>query len=102
MVGSRVSTEWEGSLMNTIWKYSVVTAKTRQCFEMPVGAKVLHVAEQNGLICLWAQVDPYETNLDSRYFHVVGTGNKIPDKAGEFVGTALVGEFVFHLFEEKQ
>lgn len=84
--------------MRTVWKYTVNTMYNKQHFSMPEGAKVLHVDEQNGLICLWAEVNVYSREV-SRYFYIIGTGRKIPDEVGDFLGTALIDGLVFHVFE---
>lgn len=73
----------------------------RQEVEMPEGAEIVHAAEHQGSICLWAVVDP-DAQTESRRFVVVGTGQEVGDgwAEHEFVGTAMVGEFVWHVFED--
>lgn len=70
-------------------------------FQMPVGAKVLFVHEQNGNPCMWALVDP-EAPTEIRAFRMVGTGHLVDDITDEsYCGTALLlqGSFVIHIFE---
>lgn len=70
---------------------------------MPVGAKVLSVDVQNGIVCLWALVDESVSEREMRRFLVVGTGRGFtPTKPISFVGTVLLmnGELVLHVFEE--
>ncbi|MGJ8680497.1 DUF7352 domain-containing protein [Paraglaciecola sp.] len=82
-----------------IWKYTLTPAIL---IEIPKGAEILSVAEQNNEICLWALVDP-NAELEAREFHVFGTGHNITIKGFDFIGTALLenGSLVFHVFEFK-
>lgn len=68
---------------------------------MPEGAKILHVAEQAGSICLWAEVETQATQKQ-RHISVYGTGQRMPDNPGTFIGSVLlhVGALVFHIYEE--
>lgn len=74
--------------------------KSRQMIEMPKGARIVSVANQEGRICIWALVDSEEENVDAVEVFIVGTGNPnpIPDDAKNFIGTVLMGEFVWHVF----
>lgn len=82
-----------------IWKF-ILPVLDMPTVEMPVGAKVLTVASQNDLLCVWATVDP-ETSLEMRQFCVRGTGHTLTDDEGAYVGTAMFqqGALVFHVFE---
>lgn len=89
--------------MKMVYKYPVSNYLTH---EMPKGAKVLHVHEQNGDICLWALVDvpkpPQNPEWERRKFIALATGDKIPDDwTVEYVGTVHMhgGALVFHVFE---
>ncbi len=84
--------------MKTIWKF-ILQPKIR--IEVPCGAKILSVACQCDQICMWALVDP-EAEKELRLFAVYGTGHKVPDNPGTFIGTVLMhgGSLVFHVFEE--
>ena len=84
--------------MRVVHKYPVdiddyVTA------QMPVGAEVIHVAEQHGRLCLWASVDPTLT-LEERRFRIAGTGHHIRGAIGSHIGSVLLagGDLVFHVF----
>lgn len=83
--------------MKTIWKF---TLEPNCTLEMPIGAEILTVQEQNGHAQMWALVDPYAEN-EEREFAVYGTGHKIPDSPGAYVGTFQLNEgtLVFHVFE---
>ena len=65
---------------------------------MPKGATVLSVANQQDTLCLWAMVDPAAPEV-FREFDVLGTGKAIPEWERVFIGTVLIGQFVWHVFE---
>ena len=84
----------------TIWKYPLRLSEL-QDIEMPVGAHILHVAEQFGTLCMWAIVDPLAEKRPRR-FAIVGTGHPAPDDVDTIhVGSAVCdgGRFVWHVFE---
>lgn len=84
--------------MKTIWKYTLDRVDLRW-LEMPVGAKILHVAMQNGEVTIWAVVLP-NAEREKRAFRVVGTGNPFPDAdKWAHIGTVFDGPFVWHVFE---
>lgn len=81
--------------MTTIWKFPV---RTDAAVMMPVGARILHVANQPYVgPCLWAEIDP-DAPEEPRQFAVVGTGQMVPEGASH-LGTWLDGQFVWHLYE---
>jgi len=84
-----------------IWKFklfegchAITSAVT---IEMPKGAKVLSVKNQNGNLCLWALCDSRDTVM--RTFDIIGTDNPINKTLGTFVGTCIMEDFVWHIFE---
>lgn len=88
--------------MFSVWKFELAV-EDYPVIKMPVGAKVLSVAERGEFgnrLDVWALVDP-DAPMQDRRFRVVGTGHPFPD-ADEcrFVGTVQtrVG-LVWHLFE---
>lgn len=81
--------------MNKIYKYSLNRHDTS--VQLPAGANVVHAAEQNGTICLWAMVDP-DKPLETRKFSVVGTGWDIEGRAC-YIATVHEGPFVWHILE---
>lgn len=86
--------------MKQVWKFPLFMGSGN--IEMPVGAEILHVAEQNGQMCLWALVDPHALS-EGRRFMVIGTGHEIVEPVLRHIGTALMfgGSLVFHAFEVK-
>lgn len=86
-------------MARTIFKYALPTESlgAHAELEMPE-AKILTVHAQYGNVILWAEVDT-ETPLTKRYFTVCGTGSDVPPDA-IYVGTAFVGPFVWHVYED--
>lgn len=88
-------------MKQTIWKYQVNPKITK--FNMPKGAEILTVQNQNGIPCIWALVNP-ENEEEERYFEVFGTGHDVPVDIGierKYINTFQLegGSLVFHLFE---
>lgn len=87
--------------MSAIWKYPL-ELQDRQIVQMPDGAELLHVADQDGVLCVWARVDEQRPPTD-RIIYVRGTGHPVERKAdGEihrYVGSAQQGYFVWHVFD---
>jgi hypothetical protein len=83
--------------MKTIWKWKLGPETT---IDMPHGAKLLAVQDQNGEPHLWALVDP-SAKTYPRTFRVYGTGHNMPDEPGQYVGTVQMqgGAMVVHVFE---
>lgn len=84
--------------MSVVWKYDLPDRVTRR--QMPAGAKPIHVAEQHGMIRLWAIVEP-DNPPEERGFIVVGTGHEFDPAGLQLIGSLLTpgGTFVFHVFE---
>ena len=83
--------------MTTIWKYQLSIVDECQVIEMPVGAEIVHVDAQCGAPCMWVLLSP-EKPKEERRFVVYGTGHKI-NALGPYVGTVLISQFVWHIFE---
>ena len=82
-----------------IWKYRLGTSVEN--IKMPRDAKILSVEVQYDSIAIWAIVDPEEI-LVVRNFLVIGTGHFLEEELFDFpfIGTVLLGTFVFHIFDE--
>ena len=83
--------------MSVIYKYVL----TPECsIDMPKGAKILHLGNQNERICLWVILNP-DNELEKREFTIVGTGHKFCDENLNYIGSVQLhgGELVFHAFE---
>jgi len=87
----------------TIWKiklpYTLSVTK-----ELPGFIKALHVHEQGGQVCVWVLLDSGSEVLHRVKFQTVGTGwdcgsSKVD---GDYIGSAHVDEFVWHVFMKVQ
>lgn len=89
--------------MQEVWKFRIPVGDLAG-IAMPRGAKVLYVAAQREIPCLWALVDP-SALPDFRRFRLVGTGDPIEENPDLLVycGSFMMhdGTPVFHLFEIK-
>ena len=68
---------------------------------LPVNAKVLRVAAQNGIPTMWMLHNTNTEVVTARTFRVYGTGHEILDiESLIYVGTFELNRFVWHVFEE--
>lgn len=86
--------------MKTIWKYSLNPADYTD-ITMPLGARVLTAQVQDGVICIWAEVDPNASPETTHRFTLCATGQQIATYPGDYVGTVQLsgGRFVFHVYD---
>ena len=72
---------------------------------LPKGAKILKVALQRDIACLWALVDPLAP-LEPRTFRMAGTGHPITEavESLNYIDSFMMqnGALVFHVFEVKE
>ena len=80
-----------------VWKATLLLVDGPQPVDMPDGAHVVHVGEQNGYPTLWFEVDA-ERRIVPRRFGVYGTGHLIPASATH-VGSYVTPPFVWHIYE---
>lgn len=80
-----------------VWKFELLL-DDEFTIEMPAGAEVVHVREQDNRPCLWVLVDP-DAPKERRTFRTRGTGQDATD-AGRYLGSYQLhnGTFVGHLF----
>lgn len=87
--------------MKTIWKYPFHVSDYVS-IEMPRGAQILPHVEAAGqtMLVVWAKVDT-DQPTETMTLAVVGTGNTLPTFSdhGTYIGTALAGPFVWHVFQ---
>ena len=91
--------------MKTIYKYPLELTD-RQAVSMPLVSKILSVGNQNGTICVWAEVDSGAPHNRVYEFRIVGTGNPIdfstkPNETSwpyNFLGTVIMNPFVWHVY----
>ena len=84
-----------------VYKYPF-THEATPTIELPLGYKILHFAYQHDSPTVWALVNP-DNDVENVNFRLFGTGYDIDysPSALEFIGTAMTGAFVFHLFRYK-
>lgn len=83
--------------MKTIYKYTLSSPQNE--VDLPREFKILHLALQNEIPCLWAEVDDIKP-LIRMTVTFYGTGHIVPDNAGNYIGTVLMhdGSLVFHAY----
>lgn len=89
--------------MKTIYKYKLTMIDKE--IPLPIGAIILDVKSQSGIICLWIEVDT-KAETEVRKFHIFATGDNLISKNGilYYIGSAIflsLGE-IFHVYEEIQ
>lgn len=91
----------------TIFKYQMPVLE-QFSMELPEGAEILRVADQNGMFWLWALVDIRKPNT-TRNFRAFKCGAPIPDEIDfdnlEYLGWAAVFvqmELALYIFEEHE
>ena len=97
--------------MKRIYKYVLDTAldvvgapKFPYTMELPKGTAILSCGIQNKEnICVWAKVDPNQTEMVEVGFYIIGTGLPIPDDIDnglQYIGTVMIsdGLYVYHVF----
>lgn len=82
--------------MRTIYKYPLIVGFNG--ISLPLEAEVVHIAEQNGQLQMWVeQADCGQ--LSQRQFNVYGTGHYIYNDNEMHLATVIVGDFVWHVYE---
>lgn len=88
--------------MRTVWKFPLDVKDGTQIVSMPVGSKIVCVAQQGDCPTIWAEVESVKTLVD-RHFVVVGTGHPMPDVPVSHRGTCFHrGGLVWHIYEVAQ
>jgi hypothetical protein len=71
---------------------------------LPIGAKVLHIAEQKGQLRIWVEMSVADLRVvHTRRLLVLSTGDPVPDTAIH-LGTAICsdGELMWHVYEVRR
>lgn len=89
--------------MKTIWKFPMTVADEQE-IALPYGFELLSVQTQRETPCLWALVDPENTEEELLLVCMYGTGHTITRTTGAFLGTFQIanGSLVFHVFTERK
>jgi hypothetical protein len=81
--------------VRTVYRY--VVPVNDEAHEIELSGPIVHVAARSmGNVEFWALVGEQESLV--RTFQVFGTGHPLPHQA-KYIGTALAGPLVWHLFE---
>ena len=83
-----------------IYKYSLALLGEQQ-LELPLGAKVISVMNQDDTIVVYALIDPDEQTTHMVTFYIKPTGRPFPEGGMAFLGTVSYGpthSLVFHIF----
>ena len=80
-----------------IWKYELAITEL-QLIDVSIDAEFLSVDNQRGQLCLWIMLDPLQ-KTHRRRIEVFGTGHEMDLAKRKFIGTVLIGSFVWHVFE---
>ena len=85
-----------------VWKYPLPIADWCE-HSVPVGAKVLHIAAQDDVPCVWMEVEPETPHSETKRFRTYGTGHRMDNVAQTYLGTYLLvnDAMVFHVYEQK-
>jgi len=83
--------------MQVIYKYPLDITGTQE-FTLPEDHTILKVAEQNGSLFLWAQVDTYSENMTGQIV-IVGTGHELDMYGYHYLDSVLMDSgLVWHVF----
>lgn len=80
---------------------NMATEPSRQAIMMPFGATILSIQEQNGVMVLWAAIDP-AADCEARFFALVKSGRPLDGiDINNYVGTVQThgSSPVWHVFE---
>lgn len=89
--------------MQAVWKYHLPFGRgPLYRVTMPYGAVIIAFQMQAQVPTVWAIVNPDETQTETRTLRIVGTGHREVVPFSTYRGTAQIGGFVWHLFEEHE
>ena len=87
--------------MNKIFKYELQTIPFQR-IEMPKGAQILSIQNQNSNPRLWALVDT-DADVEDRFIKMFSTGEEMNEGNSNLIHISTVqfwnGDLVFHFFE---
>jgi len=89
--------------MRAIYKYTLRPGK--QSLKLPIGSKIISVANQRDDICIWAEVETLNSDTEERDIEVFATGDVMYELYDDFervhIGTVLLfgGDLVLHVYE---
>lgn len=83
--------------MEVIWKYHLDLVDSQE-IEMPKHSKIISVQTQYSKMTIWVICDPEEVT-EKRIFDIQGTGNPVRKIRGKHIGTCIITNYVWHIFE---
>lgn len=83
--------------MKKIFKYAV---PIDGMMILPEGTKVLTVQMQDGIMVLWAEVDPGASKR-GKIFYLCQTGDDVPEYGNYISTTVSPGGIVWHIYEKR-
>lgn len=94
--------------MRKIHRYAIPVTDETQSIQLPKGGRITHCDSKSGIgfVDFWVLFDEDTTEVETRHFVTVPTGQPIDDELA-FVGTVLQrsdnifgGALVWHVFEK--
>lgn len=83
--------------MRTVHKKTLDLTAGTQRVQLPVDAEIVRVHAQHDLPTIWYETDTDTTHVMLHSIKVIGTGSEVPAD-WIYLGTADIGDFVFHLY----
>jgi len=86
----------------TIWKYQI-PVKENFTIDLPIGAEIIRFENENGLLWLWAVVEP-QASTEERRLLAFKTGAEIPAVPLKYLGCAAIfiqAELMLYYFEHE-
>lgn len=85
--------------MAQIWKFDLHFGSS--VIQLPENSTILYTGVQDGVIRIWAKVNPFGGLYNEREFVIYGTGQMIPDDVElKHIGTVELQGCIFHVFEK--
>ena len=94
--------------MRTIYEYTLNNSYEWEntIIELPINSKILCAREQGDDVCIWIELDQFETKKEKHEFKLFTTGQSIPEGLAisekyNYIGTASLqhGNFIVHVYE---
>jgi hypothetical protein len=84
--------------MNTIWKYPLRIADFQEVRVKLNGIPIHAGLDPSGSPCVWCEVEEDNTDTEPLHIYIIGTGNPLPSRAREHLGSFVQGPFVWHVY----
>lgn len=84
--------------MKKIFKYPLMLG-IPNTIRVPVGSNFRHFEVQDGILCVWVEVDTSKKREEVWALAIIGTGHEVPADC-TYLATTQQGEFVWHLHRD--